>query len=75
MGYRIVEGSCLRNEYKNASAPREQRAQELMRFLIDPTVSAILPPWGGELASELLELLDFVRCDPFSPNGFSDSQT
>jgi muramoyltetrapeptide carboxypeptidase len=78
MGYRIVEGRCLRSEYKNASAPREQRAQELMQFLIDPTVSAILPPWGGELASELLELLDFVALRSIQPKwllGFSDLST
>jgi muramoyltetrapeptide carboxypeptidase LdcA involved in peptidoglycan recycling len=78
LGYRIVEGKCLRNEYKNASAPREQRAQELMQFLTDPNVSAILPPWGGELASELLELLDFETLRSVQPKwllGFSDLST
>jgi len=78
LGYRIVEGECLRNEYKNASAPREKRAQELMRFLTDPEVSAIVPPWGGELASELLDLLDFEALQSIPPKwllGFSDLST
>jgi muramoyltetrapeptide carboxypeptidase LdcA involved in peptidoglycan recycling len=78
LGYRIVEGECLRNEYKNASAPRAQRARELTRFLNDPSVSAIFPPWGGELASELLELLDFEALRAVQPKwllGFSDLST
>jgi len=78
LGYRVVEGKCLRNEYKDASAPREQRAQELMQFLTDPEVSAILPPWGGELASELLEVLDFEALRSVRPKwllGFSDLST
>jgi len=78
LGYRIVEGECLRNEYRNASAPREKRAQELMRFLTDPAVSAIVPPWGGELASELLDLLDFEALQSVPPKwllGFSDLST
>lgn len=78
LGYRVVEGTCLRSEYKNASAPREQRAQELMQFLTDPNVSAILPPWGGERATELLELLDFEMLRSVQPKwllGFSDLST
>jgi muramoyltetrapeptide carboxypeptidase LdcA involved in peptidoglycan recycling len=78
LGFRIVEGDCLRSEQKNASAPRDRRAQELMRFLTDPTVSAILPPWGGELASELLLLLDFETLRSVQPKwllGFSDLST
>lgn len=78
LGYRIAEGKCLRSEYKNASAPREQRAQELMQFLTDPNVSAILPPWGGELATELLDLLDFEMLRSVQPKwllGFSDLST
>ncbi|MDP2369559.1 S66 family peptidase [Rhodoferax sp.] len=78
LGYRIVEGECLRSQHKDASAPREERADELMRLLTDPAVSAILPPWGGELASELLELLDFESLQSMAPKwfvGFSDLST
>ncbi|SDI18374.1 Muramoyltetrapeptide carboxypeptidase LdcA (peptidoglycan recycling) [Paraburkholderia phenazinium] len=77
-GYRVVEGECLRQEYKSASASREQRAVELMRFLTDPGVAAVMPPWGGELAIELLPLLDFATLARLPPKwfvGFSDLST
>jgi muramoyltetrapeptide carboxypeptidase len=77
-GYRVVEGECLRRQYKSASATREQRASELMRFLTEPEIAAVMPPWGGELAMELLPLIDFhaladVPAKWFS--GFSDLST
>jgi muramoyltetrapeptide carboxypeptidase LdcA involved in peptidoglycan recycling len=77
-GYRIVEGSCLRTEHKDASAPRRERAAEFERFLKDPAVSAVFPPWGGELASELLATIDFEGLRQVAPKwvlGFSDIST
>lgn len=74
----MVEGECLHAQHKDASAPRDQRAAELNRFLLDPAVSAIFPPWGGELASELLESIDFKALRPVEPKwllGFSDLST
>ncbi|WP_081080993.1 S66 peptidase family protein [Burkholderia territorii] len=77
-GYRVVEGECLRQHYRSASASRDLRALDLMRFLTDPDVAAIMPPWGGELAMELLPLLDF-RALATAPakwfSGFSDLST
>ena len=32
-----------------------------MSFLLDDTLDAIAAPWGGELAMEILPLLDFDR--------------
>lgn len=77
-GYRVVEGECLRQQYKSASATRERRASELMQFLTDPGIAAVMPPWGGKLAIELLPLIDFhalanVPAKWFS--GFSDLST
>lgn len=77
-GYRVGEGECLRNEHNNASAPRHARAAEFARFLRDPDVSAILPPWGGELASEILELVGFEQLRDVPPKwvlGYSDIST
>jgi len=53
-------------------------ASELMRFLTEPGIAAVMPPWGGELAMELLPFLDFralkhVPAKWFS--GFSDLST
>lgn len=77
-GFDVVEGDCLRAQYKDASAPREQRAAEFNRFLLDPKISAIFPPWGGELASELLESMDFEALRSVEPKwllGYSDLTT
>lgn len=78
LGYRVIEGRCLRGEDKDASAPRVARAEELSRFLNDGEVSAIFPPWGGELATEVLDCIDFEKLKSASPKwllGFSDVST
>lgn len=77
-GFRVLEGQCLRAQHRDASAPKAMRAAELMRFLADPDIAAIFPPWGGELASELLEALDFEGLRTAKPKwllGFSDLST
>jgi muramoyltetrapeptide carboxypeptidase len=77
-GFRVLEGRCLRGEHKEVSAPREARAEELMRFLTDPDVAAVWPPWGGELATELLDLVDFDALRSSRPIwfcGYSDLST
>jgi muramoyltetrapeptide carboxypeptidase len=77
-GYRVVEGECLRGQHHDASAPATQRTAELMRFLTDPSVAAVLPPWGGERAIELLPLIDFDALRALPPKwllGFSDIST
>jgi hypothetical protein len=37
-GYTVVEGECLRDEYRDASASWPARAHELTRFLRDPSM-------------------------------------
>ena len=77
-GYRVVEGECLRQQTKQTSATRDRRASELMAFLADPEVCAVMPPWGGERAIELLPLIDFQALSTMSPKwlvGFSDLST
>lgn len=77
-GYQVIEGKCLRAQYKNKSADKKLRAAELMSFLVDPAIKAIMPPWGGDLGMELLELMDFDQlrqCQPKWFIGFSDLTT
>lgn len=77
-GFKIREGRCLRGGGKHVSAPAADRAQELMEFWLDPAVAAIIPPWGGELAMELLPLLDFDRLRAAPPTwflGYSDTSS
>jgi len=77
-GYKVIEGKYVRSQYKNSSANKNLRAQELTEFLLNPEIKAIIPPWGGELAMELLELIDFEQLKQIQPkwfSGFSDLST
>ena len=77
-GFRVEEGRCLRQETRSASAPATQRAAELMQCLLRDDVAAIIPPWGGELAIEILDLLDWQALAATRPKwllGFSDTST
>ncbi|MCC5880729.1 MAG: LD-carboxypeptidase [Idiomarina sp.] len=77
-GFNVKEGKCLRSQSQDTSAPAEARAEELMTFLLDPEIDAVMPPWGGQRAIELLPHIDFERlksCPPKWFCGFSDIST
>jgi muramoyltetrapeptide carboxypeptidase len=77
-GFVVEEGLCLRNQHASASASADVRAAELMHFLLRDDVDAIFPPWGGELAIELLDRLDWVALQTAKPKwliGYSDTST
>lgn len=77
-GWRVEEGTCLRDERGSASAPAAERAAELMRFLLRDDIAAIVPPWGGELAVEILDRLDWTALAGARPKwllGYSDTST
>jgi muramoyltetrapeptide carboxypeptidase len=76
-GYRVVVGSCM-DGTGITSAPASERAAELTEMLTDPEVRAVVPPWGGEGALELLSLLDFDKIGAAEPTwlvGYSDTST
>lgn len=76
-GYNVVVGDCMDGS-GHVSAPREQRAAELTSMLTDPTVRAVVPPWGGVTAVDLLDLLDYdaiAAAEPTWVVGYSDSST
>lgn len=76
-GYDVVLGDCLYGG-EVVSAPREARAAELSTMLADPTIRAVLPPFGGELAIDLLDLVDWEALRGAEPTwlvGFSDLST
>ncbi|TLS38311.1 S66 family peptidase [Pseudalkalibacillus caeni] len=77
-GYRIVEGETIWTEVKAASSTKEKRAEELMGFLLDDRIKAILPPWGGEFLMEILPLMDWEELKKAPPKwvlGYSDIST
>jgi muramoyltetrapeptide carboxypeptidase LdcA involved in peptidoglycan recycling/rubredoxin len=76
-GYDVVVGDCM-DGASATSAPAAERAAELMDLLLDPAVRAVVPPWGGELAVDLLPLLDFAAVAGAEPTwlvGYSDLTT
>lgn len=76
-GYRVELGECL-DGAGHVSAPREHRAAELNAMLTDPRVRAVVPPWGGETAIDLVDLLDhdaIAEAEPTWVVGYSDSST
>lgn len=77
-GFDVEEGALLRSEGVGASGPAPARAAELMSALLRDDLDGIFPPWGGELAIELLDLLDWdaiARARPKWFVGFSDLTT
>lgn len=76
-GYDVVVGECMDGS-THISAPKEERAAELVSMLTDPTIAAVVPPWGGETAIDLLDQLDWDALEAAEPTwtvGFSDSAT
>ncbi|MFE2557092.1 S66 peptidase family protein [Streptomyces sp. NPDC059352] len=76
-GYEVVVGRCM-DGTGHVSAPAADRASELMSMLTDPGIRAVVPPWGGETAIDLLPLLDWDRlraADPTWLVGYSDMST
>jgi muramoyltetrapeptide carboxypeptidase len=76
-GFVVELGTCLSGAAVT-SAPKEQRAAELTAMLLDPGIRAVVPPWGGELAIDLLDQLDWDRLAAAEPTwlvGFSDLST
>jgi muramoyltetrapeptide carboxypeptidase len=58
LGYEVVVGDCMDGSGVT-SAPASARAAELTAMLVDPAIRAVVPSWGGELAIDLLPLLNF----------------
>ncbi len=76
-GHEVVAGGCLDGGGVTSAPPRE-RAAELTAMLCDPSIAAVVPPWGGELAVEILPHLDFEAIAAAEPTwlvGFSDTST
>lgn len=76
-GFEVLVGECLDGS-THVSASRERRAAELTAMLVDPAVRAVVPPWGGVTAIDLVDLLDYgaiAAADPTWVVGYSDSTT
>jgi muramoyltetrapeptide carboxypeptidase LdcA involved in peptidoglycan recycling len=76
-GYEIVVGDCMDGS-GITSGPARARAAELTQMLCDPSIRCVVPPWGGETAIDVLDLLDWDALAVAEPTwlvGFSDLST
>ncbi len=76
-GYEVVVGECM-DGAGITSGPAADRAAELTAMLCDPAIRCVIPPWGGETAVDLLDLLDWDALEEAAPTwlvGFSDIST
>ncbi|WP_374457984.1 S66 peptidase family protein [Nocardioides sp.] len=76
-GYDVVVGECMDGTGLTAG-PAQQRADELTRMLADPDIHCVLPPWGGETAIDMVDLMDWDALAAAEPTwlvGFSDLST
>ncbi|WP_131104844.1 S66 family peptidase [Ornithinimicrobium sufpigmenti] len=76
-GFEVEVGDCMEGS-SHVSAPAEERAAELERMLLDPRIRAVVPPWGGETAIDLVGRLGWDRLAQAEPTwmvGFSDLAT
>lgn len=76
-GFEVSVGECM-DGLSWVSAPAADRAAELTRMLTDPRIRAVVPPWGGETAIDLLSLLDWDALRAAEPTwlvGYSDIST
>lgn len=76
-GFEVQVGTCMDGS-THISGPAKERADELMRLLLDPKIRAIVPPWGGETAIDLIPYLDFDALSQAEPTwlvGYSDMST
>lgn len=76
-GHPVRIGECM-DGTSHVSATKQARAAELTSMLCDPDVRAVVPPWGGEAAIDLLDQVDWESVASAEPTwlvGFSDMST
>lgn len=76
-GFDVVVGDMMDGTGITAG-PAADRAAELTAMLCDPTIRCVIPPWGGETAIDLVDLLDWDALTAVEPTwvvGFSDLST
>ncbi len=75
-GFEVVVGDCMDGE-DVMSAPKAERAAELTAMLTDPTIRAVIPPWGGAgTGLDILDQLDWdaiAAAEPTWAIGYSDT--
>ncbi|QKE74093.1 LD-carboxypeptidase [Arthrobacter citreus] len=72
-GFKVECGETVWTHDKAKSANAHTRASELNRMMKDEEINLIFPPWGGELAIETLDKLEFENFKEKWILGYSDT--
>lgn len=72
-GYSVQCRETVWTQNKAKSSSAQKRAIELNQMLQDKNISLIIPPWGGQLLIEILELIDYENIKPKWLMGYSDT--
>jgi len=76
-GFEVVVGQQM-DGTGIAAGTAADRAAELTAMLCDPDIGCVVPPWGGETAIDLVDLLDWDSLAAAEPTwlvGYSDLST
>lgn len=73
-GFKVKEGKYIRNHLGYFTSSDEQRAEEFMELIEDPSIAAIFFTRGGWGCARILDLIDYerIRNNPKIIMGFSD---
>lgn len=74
-GFKLIKNNDIWGQEKARAATAEERAEGLMAMMLDDAIDIIMPPWGGHLAVEVLEHIDFDRLQLKWLTGYSDIST
>lgn len=77
-GFKVLIGETVLTQHKGRSASIEKRVAELMNFFQSDCINAIMPPWGGSFAMEILPFIDWNKLKEMKPKwilGYSDIST
>ncbi|KAA1037624.1 LD-carboxypeptidase [Macrococcus equipercicus] len=74
-GFKIKKKAEIWGQENARACSGEERAEGLIAMMNDDEVDIIMPPWGGHLAVEMLEHLDFSKLKPKWLTGYSDIST
>lgn len=72
-GFKVICGDTVWTQDKAKSSLAINRAQEFTSMMQNDQINLIIPPWGGELLLEILELIDFENYKSKWILGYSDT--
>ncbi|MFC0476786.1 S66 peptidase family protein [Robertmurraya beringensis] len=71
-GHRVIETPNIWKQNKVRSDSPIKRAEEFMNLFNNDDISIVIPPWGGDLAIEILEYINYESLKTKWIMGYSD---